>query len=96
MLYNYYTSSTVSSAVNSKLTTFKTLEELVNSRLDIGIEVVAYNRVFNVSHDKICLYKHVYISILGLCESNYTENERKRIIMQKRKRKGKWIITCFK
>ncbi|KRT78152.1 hypothetical protein AMK59_8103 [Oryctes borbonicus] len=56
LLYNYYTSSIVSSALTSKKATFQSLGELVNSNLDIGIERIAYARILNASSNPLMFY----------------------------------------
>ncbi|GJQ71270.1 hypothetical protein Trydic_g11009 [Trypoxylus dichotomus] len=65
LLYNYYTSSIVSSALNSKKPTFQSLGELLNSNMDIGIERVAYARILNVSWLQIYVEDHILSNISG-------------------------------
>lgn len=48
MLYNYYTSSIVSSVINSDKASFGSVKELIQSKFDIGIEQIAFARVLNV------------------------------------------------
>ncbi|KAF2892104.1 hypothetical protein ILUMI_14069, partial [Ignelater luminosus] len=61
LLYNYYTSSIVSSLLSGLPPPFETIEELSHSDLEVGLEDIVYTRtLFEVTKDERIkhLYKH--------------------------------------
>lgn len=54
LLYNYYTSSIVSSLLNAPTFVFTTIKELATSKLSVGIDNIVYvNTLFEVSFNKL-------------------------------------------
>ena len=74
LLYNYYTSSIVSSLINSKRDTFKDVDELVRSDFKLGIEGIAFKRVLNVSAILFDVYLTLVPELPGLTLLTFYSN----------------------